>query len=79
MSTGHKVGCTGKQHFERFTQAEKAAKRRNRMDGSAHLEAYHCTFCGHFHVGESRSYGRADKRRETDNRMEERGDGTWTI
>lgn len=64
MSAVHKVGCTGKQHFERFTQAEKAAKRRNRMDGSAHLEAYHCVFCNGFHVGESRSYRRPNPRKE---------------
>jgi len=50
------AGCTGKKQFDKFSQADKAAKRRNRSD-NAHLEAYHCRHCGSFHVGEARSYG----------------------
>lgn len=65
MTTDHKIGCTGKQQFERFTQAAKVAKRRNRMDGGAHLEAYHCTHCNGFHIGESRTYRRTNSRKES--------------
>lgn len=58
-----KAGCTGKRSFDRFSLADKAAKRRNREDGDAHVEAYHCRVCNQFHVGEDRSYGLRDARR----------------
>jgi hypothetical protein len=58
------AGCSGKKHFTRFTLANKAAARRNRRDGGAHLEAYHCRNCNGFHVGESRAYKQRDRRRE---------------
>ncbi len=64
MRSGHVTGCSGKRKFERFTQAEHAAKRRNRKDGGAHLEAYHCTHCNRFHVGEARSHGRRNAKKE---------------
>lgn len=54
-------GCTGKKAFARFTQAEEAAKRLNRRDGSAHVEAYHCKHCNGAHVGENRDYKREKK------------------
>lgn len=53
----YKTGCTGKKTFVKFHQAERAAKRRNRKDGGAHLEPYHCRFCHSFHVGEARAHG----------------------
>ena len=56
MSDAHKVGCTGKRQFARFCQADKAAKRRRRLDGGAHVEAYHCRHCNGFHIGENRDY-----------------------
>lgn len=62
--TRHFAGCTGKKSFERFNQAENAARRRNRHDGDAHLEAYHCRHCNRFHIGENRSYKVKDKRKE---------------
>jgi hypothetical protein len=60
----HKPGCTGKKHFAKFGQAATVAKRRNRCDGGAHLEAYHCRFCNGFHVGEARSYGQRKPKSE---------------
>jgi hypothetical protein len=56
-----KAGCTGKAVFIRFDQAERAATRRNRKDGGAHVEAYHCRHCHRFHVGENRQYGKRRK------------------
>ena len=64
MSDGHKVGCSGKRQFAKFCQAARAAKHRNRTDGDAHLEAYHCKHCQGFHVGEARDYGHRDRRKE---------------
>ena len=61
---GSITGCTGKKVFVRFLQAERAAKRRNRNDGGAHLEEYHCRHCNQFHVGEARAYGRRRARKE---------------
>jgi hypothetical protein len=58
------AGCTGKRSFARFDQASRAAKRRNRKDGGAHLDAYHCRKCNTFHVGESRTYGKARPMKE---------------
>jgi hypothetical protein len=60
----HVVGCTGKREFVRFDLARRAAKRRNRKDGGAHVEPYHCRHCNRFHVGERRDHGHRDKRRE---------------
>ena len=64
MNDGHKVGCTGKRQFARFGQAARAAKRRRRMDGGAHVEAYHCRHCNAFHIGEARDYGKRRRREE---------------
>lgn len=64
MSEPHKTGCTGKRHFSRFAQAAKAAKRRRRMDGGAHVEAYHCRHCDGFHIGEARSYKKPNPKKE---------------
>ena len=64
MSEQHKTGCTGKRQFARFAQAAKAAKRRRRLDGGAHVEAYYCRHCDGFHIGEARSHGKPDARRE---------------
>lgn len=63
-ASAHVTGCTGKKTFERFTQAQRAAKRRNRNDAGAHLEPYHCRHCNRFHVGEAREHGRKDFRKE---------------
>jgi hypothetical protein len=60
----HVAGCTGKRCFTRFSLAAAAAKRRRRKDGGAHVEAYHCTHCNQFHVGEARAHGRRDHRKE---------------
>jgi len=60
----HIAGCTGKRSFERFHQAAVAAKRRRRMDGGAHVEAYHCRHCNQFHVGEAMSHGQRDRRKD---------------
>jgi hypothetical protein len=62
----HVTGCTGKREFARFDQAARAAQRRNRKDGGAHLEPYHCRHCNRFHVGEARSHGRPDARKEVE-------------
>lgn len=59
------TGCTGKKVFVRFTHADRAAKRRNRSDAGAHLEAYHCQHCNRFHVGEARAHGRRKARKES--------------
>ena len=64
MNDGHKVGCTGKRQFARFGQAARAAKRRRRMDGGAHVEPYHCRHCNAFHIGEARDYGQRRRREE---------------
>lgn len=68
MSDAPKTGCTGKRAFARFSQATHVAKRRNRKDGGAHVEAYHCRHCDQFHVGEARSYGQ--RRRESEDLTE---------
>ena len=64
MKRDHHAGCTGKKQFLRFTQADQAAKRRRRLDNGAHVEAYHCKHCNSFHVGEARSYGRPNPKKE---------------
>lgn len=40
-----RVACDGKKPFASFKQAKKAAGRKVRRN------AYHCRFCGAFHVG----------------------------
>jgi site-specific recombinase XerC len=60
----HLVGCTGKRAFARFCQAARAAKRRNRNDGGAHVEPYHCRHCHGFHIGEARDYGKRRRKEE---------------
>jgi hypothetical protein len=62
--TTHVIGCTGKRCFARFGQADRTASRMNRRDGDAHLEPYKCRHCGKFHVGEARSHGQRDKRKD---------------
>lgn len=64
MNDGHKIGCTGKRQFSRFGQAARAAKRRRRHDGGAHVEAYHCRHCNAFHIGEARDYGKRRRKEE---------------
>jgi hypothetical protein len=49
-------GCGGKRAYESFTVAERMAKRTNRGREDAHVEAYHCRHCNHFHVGENTRY-----------------------
>lgn len=66
MNDGQKVGCTGKRQFARFGQAARAAKRRRRMDGGAHVEAYHCRHCNAFHIGENRNYRKPNRRTEVE-------------
>lgn len=45
--------CNGKLKFLTFTRAEKAATRSMRAKGREgdHMQAYHCSACGAFHVG----------------------------
>lgn len=64
MTQRIQAGCTGKRSFTQFTLADQAATRRNRKDGGAHVEAYHCRHCNSFHVGEARSHGRRDARKD---------------
>lgn len=59
------TGCTGQKQYERFCQAENAAKYINRRDDGAHIAAYHCRHCNLFHVGENREYGKR-RRAEVD-------------
>lgn len=66
MTETIRAGCTGKSAFDQFAQAAHAAKRRNRQSSDAHLEAYHCKHCNHYHVGESRTYGQRRPRAEVE-------------
>lgn len=59
-----KTGCTGKAQFTTFTKAASTAKRMRKYDGDCHVEAYHCLHCQHFHVGENKSYGRKNPRKD---------------
>lgn len=42
-------GCTGKQKFTTFGQARDVAQRHAREAGRR--VAYHCRYCGSYHVG----------------------------
>lgn len=42
-------GCTGKRVFDTFGQANKVARRHARESGRR--AAYHCRYCGKYHVG----------------------------
>lgn len=67
MNEGHVPGCTGKKAFVCFTKAQARAKVLNRKKDSAHVEAYHCRHCQQIHLGERRSYGRRDARKDEGN------------
>lgn len=59
-------GCTGKLQIDTFKRASDRAAKMRKRDGGAHVEAYLCRHCHKFHVGEARSYGRKDKRKEVE-------------
>jgi len=65
MTTLHIIGCTGKIRFQSFFIARTSARKLNQRSKGAHVEAYHCTHCNGFHVGENRDYRRKDKRRDS--------------
>jgi len=46
----HIGGCWGKQRFDTFEQADKAAK----IPNSGFMGAYKCKYCGKFHFGHPR-------------------------
>ena len=55
MIDDFKPGCTGKKAFTSHGQAAHRAKRmRQDHEGSCFVEAYHCRFCGQFHIGQAR-------------------------
>lgn len=62
--TAPKTGCTGKWSFATFGQAGHSAEKLNRRDHNTHVEPYHCRHCNKFHVGENRSHGLKDARKE---------------
>jgi hypothetical protein len=47
--------CTGKHRHDTFTAAKrqlKLGKKKNKaVDKTLELSAYHCDFCGGFHIG----------------------------
>ena len=49
----HSVGCTGKQRYNCFNEADKTAKRVRQQRDAAKVAPYHCKRCGGFHVGSS--------------------------
>lgn len=51
-------GCYGKKQYVGFINAALVAKHINRKDDHAHVAAYHCRHCNHFHVGENPMHGR---------------------
>jgi hypothetical protein len=59
------VGCIGKKRYERFADAEFAAKRMRQNLDEAHLAAYHCRHCGGTHIGENKSHGRRRPKEES--------------
>lgn len=59
-------GCAGKVAFTTYAQANKVTTGHSRIAAPRH--AYHCKFCGLYHVGEAqfdrnRSSGKERKRR----------------
>ena len=60
----HKIGCTGKSAFSTFARADFRAKRLRQNRDTAHVEAYHCRHCHQFHIGEARSYGRQNPKKQ---------------
>jgi hypothetical protein len=56
------VGCEGKQLFQDFVEATKAAKRTNRHHDDAMVGPYRCTLCHRWHVG-SHEWGRENNKR----------------
>ena len=44
------ASCEGKRRFDSFTDANGAAKHAAHNNGEA-MNAYHCTFCSGFHIG----------------------------
>jgi hypothetical protein len=58
------AGCSGKVQFLTFTKAASTAKRMRKGNRDCHVEAYHCLHCQKFHVGENRSYGKTNPRKD---------------
>lgn len=44
------IGCNGKETFPTFEAADRVAKHRCGKDGHKARRAYHCQFCGEYHV-----------------------------
>ena len=55
VADGYKPGCTGKQSFTHWADAEKRAKLMRANNGSTcKVEPYSCKACGKIHIGQSR-------------------------
>ncbi len=66
VSEFQQSACAGKVTFPSYAKAAKVAFRDNRISVPRH--AYHCQFCGLYHIGEAqfdnnRSSGKERKRR----------------
>lgn len=66
VSEFQQSACAGKVTFTTYAKASKVAMRDNRISVPRH--AYHCKFCGQYHIGEAqfdnnRSSGKERKRR----------------
>lgn len=54
--------CTGKVPFRTRREAQDVSRRVARKGGSHRLKAYHCTYCGAWHLGHP-TPGRKGRRR----------------
>lgn len=67
---GSSPGCEGKKSYPSYASAQRSSKRLNKFHESAKSNAYHCTSCKQFHVGNTRGdkdrkrYDRNEVRRE---------------
>lgn len=61
--TTHLTECFGKHGYTTRGLAERVAKRMQRKSGGARINAYHCSFCSHFHIG-NRPHAKPSKKHE---------------
>lgn len=55
VRSGFKPGCTGKQPFTSWSEAERRARiMRNNHETGCKVEPYHCQVCGKIHLGQAR-------------------------
>lgn len=58
------TGCNGKKRYESFRAADYAARRLRQKVDESHVAAYHCRHCNGSHVGEARSHGKRNPRKD---------------